>query len=113
MTDGNHASPETSKLRQEIQAFRQETDVAERQTTADFSVRKRSQVRAHVTRVLVYFFVAYLALVAGLVLFGAAGDGSSLSLWKEKADFLVEVLKAGILPVITFVLGHYFGSEGK
>ena len=115
MTNTDQEFADFVRFRQEVDTYRRQVDAAEQQTATDFALRHRTQVRGHVTRVLVYFFVGYLAVLVGLVIFGSAVDGSTFGVaaWQDKANFLVEVLKVGILPVVTFILGHYFGSEGR
>lgn len=109
MTNQEPATVDLGGFRRGIATSRQKAEVAEQQSATDFATRQRSQVRATVARLLAWFFVAYVAVIAILVVIGAL-TGSP---WKEPGEFLVEVLKSGILPVITFVLGHYFGSESK
>jgi len=109
MTNQEPATVDLGDFRQSIATSLQKVEHAELQSASDFATRQRSQVRATVARLLAWFFVTYVAVIAILVVIGAF-TGSP---WKEPGEFLVEVLKSGVLPVITFVLGHYFGSESK
>jgi uncharacterized membrane protein len=61
-------------------------------------------VRAHVTRVIIYFFVVYVAVVGLYVIFAP-------TLPPDRISNLLEVLKTAIIPIVTFVIGHYFGSK--
>jgi hypothetical protein len=31
--------------------------------------------------------------------------------WKEPAEFLLQVLTTAVLPIVTLVLGYYFGTQ--
>ncbi len=62
-------------------------------------------VRSFVSRWVVIGFVLFIAAFALFVMFG--GDRVTT----EKTSLLMEIAKSLILPVVTFVIGHYFGSK--
>lgn len=59
-------------------------------------------VRSHVTRLLVWSFVIYLFLAA---IYWTVGE-------EHRASAIVEIGKTLFFPLVTFVIGHYFGSKG-
>ena len=40
----------------------------------------------------------------------ASGTGAACLEWKEPADYLLQVLTTAVLPIVTLVLGYYFGT---
>jgi hypothetical protein len=63
-------------------------------------------VRAHVTMVVVWSFALYAGGV--LVFIMLSKDTNS-----AKFNILIEILKTLLLPIVTFVIGHYFGSKSE
>jgi hypothetical protein len=61
-------------------------------------------VRAHVTRLVVWSFVVYAGAVLAFIM---------LSKEMDKFTTLIEILKTMFLPIVTFVIGHYFGSKSE
>ncbi|CAN5161003.1 hypothetical protein BH10PSE9_BH10PSE9_04850 [soil metagenome] len=41
---------------------------------------------------------------------GCRPDGANCAAWKEPAEFLLKVLTSVVLPIVTLVLGYYFGT---
>ena len=64
-------------------------------------------VRADTTRKVLWIYGACIALIAILIVL----DGVYTKNFGEAADNFFEVVKVGVLPVVTFVLGRYFGSS--
>ena len=62
-------------------------------------------VRSFVTRLIIWLFCMYIVGMALYVAFQC--DVPS----KDRITYLFEILKTAVLPVVTFVIGHYFGSK--
>lgn len=97
------------------------------QTATEKASKLEGQDRSVIaTRVvLLYFLSVFLCFAFVLVIFwfytpcpplpaGAtppAGSAASACLaWKEPADYLLQVLTTAVLPIVTLVLGYYFGT---
>ena len=70
-------------------------------------IEARERVRGHVTKVVIYGYVAALAVILGWLLFVDNTQGA------EKFTMVMDVIKIAALPVVTFVIGHYFGSQSN
>ena len=110
----------TTDLQQELDSV--ETLV---QTATDKASKLDGQDRSTIaTRVvLLYLATVFLCFAFILVLFwfytpcppvlGAsppAGSSPACVAWKEPADYLLQVLTTAVLPIVTLVLGYYFGT---
>jgi hypothetical protein len=72
--------------------------------------RLQADDRSHIAKVIIWAFVALMAFVVLAVIAGLAyfGDWEQIS---EPAKFLMAVLSSVMLPVVTLVIGYYFGSK--
>lgn len=59
-------------------------------------------VRFHLTQWIIGSFIVYATAVGVFIMF--SGE-------KEKFTILLEILKTLFLPLVTLVIGHYFGSK--
>jgi hypothetical protein len=76
----------------------------------DRNKRLQADDRSHIAKVIIWAFVALMAvvvaaLIAGLVYFSGWDKIS------EPAKFLMAILSSVMLPVVTLVIGYYFGSK--
>jgi hypothetical protein len=62
-------------------------------------------VRFLVTKIAIGVWATFVVLLALFIIFG--GNYAT----PEKMASLLEILKVGILPIVTFAIGHYFGSR--
>jgi hypothetical protein len=60
-------------------------------------------MRVYAGAIAVGFVV--LTIVAGITWFDPKGD------WKEIASDIVDLTKTAVLPIVTLVLGYYFGKS--
>lgn len=68
----------------------------------------RDKIRTYIALGVIAVFLAIVIVVIGHTLFGSPTTGA----WqtqKEPAEFAVNVLTSVLLPVVTLVLGYYFG----
>lgn len=43
----------------------------------------------------------------------ATGSETGCTAWKEPADYLFRLISTAVIPIVTLVLGYYFGSESR
>jgi uncharacterized membrane protein len=66
--------------------------------------------RSHLAKVIIWAFIALMAFVVltvpvGLLFFS---DWNKIA---EPAKFLMTILSSVMLPVVTLIIGHYFGNR--
>ena len=76
----------------------------------DRNRRLQADDRSHIAKLIIWAFVVLMTIVvivvtAGLAYFGNWDDIS------EPAKFLMAILSSVMLPVVTLVIGYYFGSK--
>jgi hypothetical protein len=76
-------------------------------TVDDHIKRQRAADQSRIAWVIIWAFVGAVAAIFVLVA-GALASGSD---WKDPAKFLVTIVSSVLLPVVTLVLGYYFGKE--
>src|SRR5882724_9293522 len=88
-----------------LAAVRQ-AETAQEIAEANSGRSKPAEVRWYATKLALGVWAVY---IVGLGLFTVFGDvlGAG-NVTAEKTSFLIEVLKIGILPIVTFAIGHYF-----
>jgi hypothetical protein len=69
---------------------------------------RRGRDRSWIGKKIISLFVASVLIVL-VAIVALAGIGASI--WKEATEQLVTLLSSVLLPVITLVIGYYFGSE--
>jgi len=75
----------------------------------DRNKRLQADDRSHIAKVIIWAFVVLMALVVGAVIIGLfLCDWDRIS---EPAKFLMAILSSVLLPVVTLVIGHYFGNK--
>jgi hypothetical protein len=83
------------------------------ETVSDYVKRQRADDQSRIAWVIIWAFVFAIAgifvLVLGSLLIGSRVGGSVA--WKEPAEFLIGIVSSVLLPVVTLVLGYYFGKE--
>ncbi len=76
--------------------------------------KDRSEIAQKV--VWLYVFVTGACFLFVFIFFwffpgcGTDGTAAACSAWKEPAEFLLKVLTSVVLPIVTLVLGYYFGT---
>ena len=74
--------------------------------------RQETQDRSQIARIIIWTFAL---TVGGFFIFaaimGIVGSYRGVTDWKDAAGLIVEVLKSVLLPVVTLVLGFYFGRQ--
>jgi len=94
-----------------------EAEVAGAETTAEEKDRLvTSQDRSMIARWIVIGFMAVIAGLLAYVTLGLIGDylrAGGAAKWTEGAALIKDVLSSVLLPVVTLVIGFYFGVEKK
>ena len=67
--------------------------------------RERSRIRLHVTKVVIWTYAFVLGAIIVYLIWRSIWYGDSVF------EELIELVKIALLPVVTFVIGHYFGSS--
>ena len=70
---------------------------------------RTDQDRSRIAKLIIYVFVGALLIVLGLFAIEAYETG----VWSVAASQATDLLKTTLLPVVTLVLGYYFGQAGK
>lgn len=75
--------------------------------------RQQAKDQSRIAWVIIWAFVVTIGVVFLLVLlvFGYGLVTCTNTGWKEPAEFLVSIVSSVLLPVVTLVLGYYFGKE--
>lgn len=63
--------------------------------------------RSHIAKLIIWAFVVLMVIVVGAVIL----NFHSWDKISEPAKFLMAILSSVMLPVVTLVIGHYFGSK--
>ncbi len=79
---------------------------------------REKQDRSHIAQRVVWLYVGvtaacFLFVFVFFLFFPGCGPGPdavSCSAWQEPAEFLLKVLTSVVLPIVTLVLGYYFGT---
>src|SRR5665213_2116895 len=72
-------------------------------------MQERSAMRSHATKVVIWLYALIMcAMVVYIMSVGAlTGD------FKSAEAQLVDLIKTAVIPIVTFVVGHYFGSSSR
>jgi hypothetical protein len=115
MTDGEEATPATSGVSALITSLREQASqterlVAERRdSVAEEEERRRGRDRSQIARMIVQLFaVSFVIVLIVLPLLAYFGEGQ---VWDKVSDKLVTLVSSVLLPVVTLVIGYYFGTE--
>jgi hypothetical protein len=80
--------------------------VAEQQTRA---IQQQEQDRSWIARSIIRMFV----IVVGAALVILALQGWLTTEWDKVATEATDLVKSAVLPIVTLVLGYYFGQSDK
>lgn len=75
----------------------------------DQSLAREAEDRSWVARRIIWIFVGVIAAGLGIIVLGAMMTGK----WDEATRQAVDLIKSCVFPVVTLVLGYYFGRSGK
>jgi len=69
---------------------------------------RRSRDRSEIGRSIITLFVSSVLIVLIAIVVMAWADFTT---WKEASEKLIALLSSVVLPVVTLVIGYYFGTE--
>ena len=75
----------------------------------DWLKREQGETQTWVTKRIILVFI-FCTLIIFLFVFLSYPNQKD---WEEPAKFLLSVVTSVLLPIVTLVLGYYFGSENK
>lgn len=110
-----------STLREQLALAQTERKDAEKTVEDVTSQIRKSHARnqSTIAMIIIIAFVVCIALIFILVGYSILfdlkcdADGCANSAWKEPSAFLLTVVSSVMLPIVTLVLGYYFGTEQK
>jgi ABC-type dipeptide/oligopeptide/nickel transport system permease component len=88
------------------------------EVTAKLERKDRSAIAKRVVLLYIATVAACFLFIIGIFWFGTPCNAATTTgcvEWQGPADFLLQVLTTTVLPIVTLVLGYYFGtakSEG-
>jgi hypothetical protein len=71
--------------------------------------QKRDEDRSEIAKQIIYIFTGAIVLVLLLLIV----DGCVTAKWDTVTTQAFDILKSILLPVVTLILGYYFGQAGK
>lgn len=84
--------------------------VAESATPVDgLVVTERSAVRTHTTKIIVW---VYAIVLVSIILY-LMWHGLQPTKTDSAISAILDLVKTALIPIVTFVIGHYFGSSQK
>jgi hypothetical protein len=107
MTNASDLADDIAKAIQEVQEREEKVEeglkpIAPKLNKLPFP--SPAEVRFHLTQWIVGAFIVYSAAVGIFIMWSEE---------KEKFTILLEILKTLFLPLVTLVIGHYFGSKSE
>jgi len=76
-----------------------------KQASESYAARRQARDRSFIANLVVVTFVFLIAVIALVVLFRDWNDV------KEPAEFVLKLMSSVLLPVVTLVIGYYFGKS--
>lgn len=102
--------PANSATIDEEFAFLESKVAAGRSQLNDYQKRKHADDRSTIGRLVVWLFVFAIGLSVLVLLIALLLD---LSQNKDLVEPVVTILSSILLPVVTLVIGYYFGTENR
>jgi hypothetical protein len=84
-----------------------EQTVQQSSRVIDTSIAREAEDRSWIARAILLVFVISVAIVLGIFL----TEGILTKEWTQVAVQAADLMKTAVLPVVTLVLGFYFGSR--
>jgi hypothetical protein len=107
MSDG-HTEPAAISIDEALRET--ERDVEQSlEAAATYAQRRQQDDRSHIAKLIVWAFVGLIGLVVAVVAIGTFAD--DWKKWEEPAKLFLTILSSVLLPVVTLVIGYYFGKE--
>lgn len=111
--DPSRPKPETPPNSRDDDFFKEVARLRNEVSVDDYAAKMQADDRSQIAITIVSVFRMSVYLIFSLVILGTVGvivDNRDVThLWKEAALLFVDFVKTAILPVVTLVLGFYFG----
>lgn len=111
------STPDQAVIDLDKEAASVESDVVAAEQTADEQDKlAKTQDRSMIAKWIVRGFVIIIGLFLLCVVLGVVGDyvwPDKMAKWRDGAALIKDVLSSILLPVVTLVIGFYFGVEKK
>jgi len=108
-TSSGSSDPSLAELRASVSAA--ETRIAEQRESAfEEEARRRGRDRSQIVRIIVFLFAGAVVLVL-IALPVLAIFVKDVEYWNKIVERLVTFVASVSLPVVTLVIGFYFGTE--
>lgn len=98
----------TSDLDQLLSATAKNVEQGQR-AAEDYAQRLQQDDRSLIAKLIVWAFVGFIGFVVIVLL--VASIFKPWSQFEDVAKFLLSILSSVLLPVVTLVIGYYFGKE--
>lgn len=105
----NDSSPDTTETRTLIRSYLQDVNSASTGSSGGQVVSAKEATRGQVTRIVMFCYG--LGLIAAVLMLIV--DGWRHGTYDGIFDHLLDLLKTFVLPVVTFVLGHYYAASER
>jgi len=110
----------SSSLGEQIASIQSENDVVEKEFD-DYLKRKHAKAQSGIAWLIVIAFVVFIVAIFCFIFFNIgpvegcvpSDTVTCASKWKAPAEFLSGIVSSVMLPIVTLVLGYYFGTEQK
>jgi uncharacterized membrane protein len=97
-----------SDLSQELLATAKNVEQGQK-ALEEYAQRRQQDDRSLIAKLIVYAFVGLIGFV--IMVFSVAVLFKAWNDLAEAAKFLMAILSSVLLPVVTLVIGYYFGKE--
>ena len=97
-----------SDLSQELLATAKNVEQGQK-ALEEYAQRRQQDDRSLIAKLIVYAFVGLIGFV--IMVFSVAVLFKTWNDLAEAAKFLMAILSSVLLPVVTLVIGYYFGKE--
>ena len=74
---------------------------------SEYEATRQARDRSVIAYIVVAAFVGLITLITCGTLYFTWGE------WGERAEFLLKMLSSVLLPVVTLVIGYYFGKDQR
>ena len=103
-------------LSSQIESAKKDVDKKKEISAAEFEQKKRSQDRSFIANtIVVLFFICCVAVIVYLIVVTFVGsDVAAGGMAPDAASGrMIDLLSSIVLPVVTLVIGYYFGKETR
>lgn len=114
-----HSPSDPDELLRQVAEAEREAGEVEESKRLDFAVWRQTMDRSRIAMVIVWSFVLFVGLLivylfVGAIAFDAWGENQTIKpQWVEGAKEISRLLQSVMMPIVTLVLGFYFGTSSR